>query len=49
MYIVTVHEKCEYDYNTTYYFDTFDEARNFLIAMQGVLICVDFYKKGVKA
>jgi hypothetical protein len=45
MYIAIVHEKGQYDDSVKYEFSTLEEAREFLKAMQGVLITTDFYKK----
>lgn len=42
-YIAIVHEKGQYDDNVKYEFDSAEERRNFMKAMQGVLICVDAY------
>ena len=42
-YIAIVHEKGEYDYNTKYEFDSFEERYYFLKSMQGILICIEAY------
>lgn len=41
--IAIVHEKGQYDDNVKYEFYSADERRDFLKAMQGVLICIDAY------
>lgn len=42
-YIAIVHEKGQYDDKVKYEFDNAEERRDFLKAMQGVLIAVDCY------
>lgn len=42
-YIAIVHEKGQYDDNVKYEFDSIEDLRNFMKAMQGVLIATDVY------
>lgn len=44
MYIVVVHEKGQYDDKVQYEFETMEEVRSFLKAMQGILFAVDVHK-----
>ena len=44
-YIAIVHEKGNLDCKTKYEFDTYEERRDFLKIMSGVLVCTEAYSK----
>lgn len=45
MWILIVHEKGQYDDKVKYEFETKEELRNFMKAMQGILIMNECYKE----